>query len=256
MNAESHEPPGSQGKWLRFALVAFPVGLVLLGGTSFWFYFDNKAKKEKHTYRHALALRRDVNTADLSRYLGIFGDAASLSADERHQTIASFVQSTLGSENMGYDLKKDVTVDRGVERVSFQASLDGARRPSDVVLVFAGYGNPPAADDSALSVLFSVAQAMTGTPRVKTVRFAVLDASAGSIQTVFERLEHEMQKGGDRIVHLVALGQSARAVADDWSRTPGSAPVTTQQLPSTKVEELKSEAAAVLKVVTDVADRL
>lgn len=256
MNAESHEPPGSQGKWLRFALVAFPVGLVLLGGASFWFYFDNKAKKEKHTYRHALALRRDVNTADLSRYLGIFGDAAKLSVDERRQTIASFVQSTLGSENMGYDLKKDVAMDRGVERVSFQASLDGARRPSDVVLVFAGYGNLQAADDSALGVLFSIAQAMTGTPRVRTIRFAVLDASSGSIQAVFERMQHEMRKDGDRIVHLVALGQSARAGADEWSRTPGSAPVTTQQISSTNAEALKGEADAALKVVTDVADRL
>lgn len=256
MNAASPKPAGSQGKWLRFALVAFPVGLALLGAGSFWFYFDNKAKKEKHTYRHALALRRDVNTADLSRYLGIFGDAARLSADERHQTIASFVQSTLGSENMGYDLKKDVAMDRGVERVSFQASLDGARRPSDVVLMFAGYGSPQAADDSALSVLFSIAQAMTGTPRVKTIRFAVLDASSGSIQTAFERMNHEMRKDGDRVVHLVALGQSARAIADDWSRTPGSAPVTTQQLPSNNAEELKSEADALLRVVADVAERL
>lgn len=249
-------PSSNQGKWLRFALVAFPVGLVLLGAASFWFYFDKKEKKEKHTYRHALALRHDVNAADIARYLEILGDAGKLSADERRQTVASFVESTLGSENMGYDLKKAVELDRGIERLSFHASLEGTRRPADVVLVLAGYGNAQATDDSALAVLFSLAQSMTGTPRVKTVRFAVLDASVGTMQPALDRLEYDMRKSGDRIVHLIALGQSARAIADEWSRKPGSGPVTGNPLPSKSAEELTGEADALLKVVTDAAERL
>ncbi|MBX7209575.1 MAG: hypothetical protein K1X78_14760 [Verrucomicrobiaceae bacterium] len=256
MNADSSTSPGNQGKWLRFGLVAFPVGLVLLGAASFWFYFDNKAKKEKHTYRHALALRRDVDTASLSRYLAILGDAAKLSPEERRQTVSSFVQSTLGPENMGYDLKKAVETDRGTERASYHASLDGSRRPSDVVLVLAGYGDAQTSDDAALSVLFSVAQAMTGTPRVKTVRFAVLDASTGGIRPPFERMDYDMRKSGDRVVHLVALGPSARVLADEWSRSPGAGTVTIDLLPFQTADELKTRADAVLKVVVDAADRL
>ena len=81
----------TQGKWLRFALVGLPVGLILLGAASFWIYFDKKEREEKHTYRHALALRRDVSTTDIVRYLSIIGGTAKLSADEQRQTIASFV---------------------------------------------------------------------------------------------------------------------------------------------------------------------
>lgn len=246
----------TQGKWLRFALVGFPVGLVLLGAASFLIYFDNKEKKVKHTYRHALALRHDLNTSDISRYLGIFRDAAKLSADERRQTIASFVESTLGSENMGYDLKKDVAPDRGVDRISFHADLDGSRRSSDIVLVLAGYGNTQAADDSALAALFSIARALTGTPQIKTVRFAVLDASTGTMQPAFDRFDYDLRKSGDRIVHLIALGESARAIADEWSRKPGSNPVTANPLPSKNPGDLVSEADALKKLITDSADRL
>lgn len=257
MNSESASTKLTpQGKWLRFALVGLPVGLVLLGAASFWIYFEKKEREEKRTYRHALALRRDVGTDDLSRYLGIIGDTAKLSADERRQTIASFVESTLGSENMGYDLKKDVQTDRGVERLSFRVALDGIRRPSDVVLVVAGYGDAKSADDSALAVLFSLAHAMTGTPRIKTVQFAVLDASVGTMQPAFDRFEYEMRKGGDRIVHLVALGASARSIADEWSRKPGAGLVTANPLISKNADELKSEAEALQMVITTAADRL
>ena len=257
MNSESTSAKlTTQAKWLRFALVGLPVGLVLLGAASFWIYFGKKEREEKRTYRHALALRRDVGTDDIARYLGIFGDMANLSADERRLTIASFVESTLGSENMGYDLKKDVQMDRGVDRLSFRVSLDGTRRPSDVVIVVAGYGDAKSADDSALSVLFSIAHAMTGTPRVKTVRFAVLDASVGTMQPAFDRLEYEMRKRGERIVHLVALGASARSIADEWSRKPGAGLVTANPLISKNADELKSEAEALQTVITTAADRL
>lgn len=258
MNDEPAKPTQltKQAKWLRFALVGLPVGLALLGAGSFWFYFEKKEREEKRTYRHALALRRDVNEADISRHLQILGDAAKQPADERRQTSASFIESTLGSENMGYDLKRDVEVDRGIERVSFHATLDGTRRPSDVVLVLAGYGHAQMADDSALSVLFAIAQAMTGTPRVKTVRFAVLDASVGSIQPALDRFDRAMRKGGDRVVHLVALGPSAREVADEWSRKPGAGTVTVNPLPMKNAAELKAEADALLNVITTAADRL
>lgn len=246
----------TQGKWLRFALVGLPVGLVLLGAASFWIYFEKKEREEKRTYRHALALRRDVNTADMTRYLGIIGDTTRLSADERRQTVASFVESTLGSENMGYDLKKDVQIDHGVSRVSCRISLNGTRRQSDVVLVVAGYGDVNPSDDSALAVLFSIAHAMTGTPRIKTVQFAVLDAFGGSAKPAFDRLEYDTRKSGDRIVHVIALGASARNLAEEWSRKPGSGRLTVNAVISKDADELKVEAEALQKVITDAADRL
>lgn len=256
MNAESPPSSGNQGKWIRFALVAFPVGLIVLGAASFWIYFEKKEREEKHTYRHALALRHDVTEADLSRYLQILGEAAKESPDEHRLTVASFVESTIGAENMGYDLKRDVEMDRGVERVSFHASLDGTRRPNDVVLVIAGYGNAQEKDDAALAALFSIAQAMTGSPRVKTVRFAVLDTSVGSIQPALERLEYEMRKNRERQVQLIALGSSARATGEERARQPGGGVVTIRPLAISKPEELKIEVEALQKVITDTADRL
>ena len=124
------------------------------------------------------------------------------------------------------------------------------------MLVLAGYGNHHAGDDSALSTFFSIAQAMTGTPRVKTVRFAVLDASVGSIQPALERFEHAMRKSGDRVVQLIALGQSAREVADEWSRKPGAGTVTVNPLSSKNAAELKVEADALQVVITTAADKL
>lgn len=246
----------TQAKWLRVGLVGLPVGLVLLGAASFWIYFEKKDRQEKRTYRHALALRQDVSSDEIARYLSIFADSSNLSSDERRLTAGSFAESTLGSENMGYDVRKEVQTDRGTDRISYRVSLDGTRRPADVVLVVAGYGGSQAADDSALAVLFSLAHSMTGMPRIKTIQFAVLDASVGTIQPAFDRLEYEMRKGGDRIVHLIALGPSGRALADEWSRKPGSGAVTSNPLPSKDANELKNEAEALRRVITDSADRL
>ncbi len=245
-----------QAKWLRFALVGLPVGLIILGAASFWIYFEKKDREERRTFRHALALQREISETDVARYLSILGDAAKLSSDERRLTTASFIESTLGSENMGYDLKKEVHADRGVDRVSFRASLEGTRRPSDVVLVVAAYGDERADDAAAMAALCSIAHAMTGSPRVKTVRFTMLDASAGSPLPAFERLEYDMKRSGDRIVNLVALGPSARAIADEWSRKPGAAPVTMSAANSKTAADVTTEAQALRQVITDAADRL
>jgi hypothetical protein len=175
--------PTAQARWLSFALVAFPVGLIAGLAVAMWLYYANKDKERQRTYGHALALRRDVNEADLERYQRVFSQAAALAAPERHGTVCSFIESTLGGANMGYVVRRDAAAGSEDGPVNLSVELPGTRRVRDVVLVFASHGAADglsAQDAGALSVLLSLAHSFTGAPQAKTLRFLALDVSRRS----------------------------------------------------------------------------
>ncbi len=251
----------SAGRWIRFLLMTLPVGTVILGSASFWFYFKNKERKEERTYRHARALRRDPDIADFERYLKIIGDALHLPDVERQKTLASFIESTLGPENMGYEIEADRLQRGGIERVNLSASLPGGKRPSDVVLVLAGYGLPAGhalagLDAQALALLFVTAHACTGEPMIRTIRFAAIDVSDGSGEAAFDRLDEAIRDDRGRMTQIVALGASARKLADQWAQRPGSGSVAASRQEVTGIQELMNEARALKAVIQQSADRL
>lgn len=251
----------STGRWIRVIVMALPIGTVILGAASFWFYFKNKERKEQRVYGHARALRRDPDIRDFERYQKIIGDAQKLPEGERQQTLASFIESTLSPENMGYEVKVDRAHQGGIERSTVIASLPGRKRPSDVVLVLVGHGLPAdhamsAVDAQALALLFATAQSCTGSPRIKTIRFAAIDVSDGSGEAMFKRLEDTTRENRERITQIVALGATAKRLADRWAQKPGSGSVCSSRQELMGMPELIAEAKVLQAAIGQSADRL
>ena len=256
MNAPDSPPIKSDpGKWIRRMVVGLPVGTVILGMASFWIYFENKERKEQRTYRHALGLRRDVNEADLKRRLEVLAEAARLAPDERRQTLASYADSSLSPENMGYDVKNLTWKDAGLERSSVIASLIGSRRPSDRVLVVAGYGGD-VKDDAALALLLSMAQALTGTPKIKTLQFAVIDASPGVADASWNELGSQIRATRDRVTQLFVVGESLRESAEKWSAKNEVGVVVVSAVSSSEPQEMVKDAEGLISQIQSAVDRL
>ena len=256
MNAPDSPPIKSDpGKWIRRMVVGLPVGTVILGMASFWIYFENKERKEQRTYRHALGLRRDVNEGDLKRRLDILNEAARLSPDDRRQTLASYADSSLSPENMGYDVKNITWKDGGMERSSVVASLIGSRRPSDLVLVVAGYAGDTK-DDGALALLLSMAQALTGTPKIKTLQFAVIDASPGVGDASWTELGSQIRASKNRVTQLFVVGESMRAAAEKWAAKNEVGVVVVHPLSSSQPADLMKDSAELMGKINEAAERL
>ena len=207
--ASSDAQLSKEGRWIRRLIVALPVGTIILGALSFVIYFENKERKEERTYRHALGLRRDLSEAEISRHLGIIQETAKLPPAERSGTLASYLESSLSPENMGYDVSRQDEQ----ERALITAPLRGTRRPGDVVAVLCGYAGTEE-NDRALAVQLALARAMTGMPEVRTIEFIALDAaSAPAMQQDFASIESRIRAGRGRVTHLIALGPAASALA-------------------------------------------
>jgi hypothetical protein len=252
---EQSSKPADPGKWIRLMIIGLPVGTVILGIASFAIYFDNKERKEQRIYRHALALRRDVNEADLQRRLDVITQASQQSAEDRRLALAGFTESSLSPENMGYDVKTLNWKHQGKEHTAITAAVLGSRRPSDIVLVVTGFAGE-AKDDPALSLLLAVAHSMTGVPRTKTLQFVVMDASPGSDEAGWTELSAQIRSSKSRVTQLVILGDSCRAAAEKWATQSGISVVTHQPIPSTQVSALMTEAQTLITTLTAAADRL
>lgn len=256
----SAEPPASSpkpadaGKWIRFALVALPAGTIVLGALSFVIYFEKKEREAEITYRHALALRRDINAADIERHMTVLQEAAKLPAEERRKTVAGYLESTLSPENMGYEVRRDEWHTGGQERVNMLAGLRGTKRPQDVVVVLASYGGEMDAGQIAgLAVWLSLAQAVTGDPKIKTVQFSAVDASDGETVAVSNLLaDMRDQKMRASHVHWLAVRQALPAGEAAGPFT--GAKVESHPLAESPAE-LKAQAEAVQRVIEEAAGR-
>ncbi len=247
----THEPLPqitSQGRWIRFALVALPAGTIILGALSFVLYFHNKERDKERTYAHATALRREINAADLERHAAVIRDANSKPDEERRAIIASYAASTLSPENMGYDVFTDDWKEGDTARSNVTARLPGTKRPADVVLVVAAYGTD--GTDASLASLLTVAQAMTGEPRIKTLHFAAIDASSGAL----DRLISAIRGKNSRVMQIIPLDKTSRLFAVEWSKQPGSGVVMPAH--PTHDADAVSAATELKRLITEAADRL
>lgn len=179
MTAEpSARPPV---KWVPWALVGLPVGLIVGLAIALWIYFEKKEHEAARTHGHARALQREPNAPDLDRHLGILREADSAPPEARLETIRSYLESTLGPSNMGYQVVEDRFAIGGGERVNLIAELPGEKAQREVVLVLVEHGGTPStAGAEQIAAFLSLAQAVTGSPQIKTLAFLALDASPGA----------------------------------------------------------------------------
>lgn len=211
------------GRFIRAALVIFPAGTIVLGIASFGIWHWKRTQVEARSYRHAAALRRDMSPAVMHRYASILRDVMRQPPASRLPAVASYLESSMGAENMGYEVRRDSFLANGVEVSAVDAELTGKKRPREVVLLLVPYG-VNAADAAtveqevqALAGMMSLAHAVTGENRTLTLRFAAapLYAKDGEGRSALDRLAAAARDREERFMQiLVAAGPDAAVLAE------------------------------------------
>ena len=204
----------STPKFFKILLVAFPLGLIVLGAASFLLYFGKQQQAEERSSRYAAGLRRELNEADLARYRGIIETA--LAGAQRGPVISAFIESTLGPENMGYEVRvlpyyskaealPGLAAGSGETRKTLDAEVTGQKRRKELVLIATDYLPPlaaiPALRPSGVPALLSIAHACTGLVGARTLRFVAVPDVLG-----LAAWASDCRVRGDRLTHVALLG--------------------------------------------------
>jgi len=253
---------GTSGRIVRAALIIFPLGLVLLGAGSFVFYFNHKEEASQRAIKYAAGLRRDLNEADLKHYQQVFAETLQKPAAERLKTLTTFLDSTLGPENMGYTVREvHDKMDRESAALAFDVEVTGARKPRDLVVVLTSFiPDLTTMDNQALArpaaVFLNVAHSLAGQAKVRSIRFVAVQ-SIEALKAYYEQAIGAQE----RISHVVILGPMAMAQDADLTEAlhlqgRGVVFVRPTIAPGNDSAALLKSAQAVLQQVTDLADRL
>ncbi len=172
------------GALIRFLVVALPSGLLLFGvGAMMVTHFkpseENVDPNEKVRLEAASLNRSPIARADLERNL----NTLAVQIGERHvgkpdalEQAAIWIESTIGSSNLGYVIEHQIYSVNGVEVRNLVAELPGTTRRDEIVVVGAHYDSVPdcpGANDNGTGVvaLLSLAKAFAGDPQERTIRF-------------------------------------------------------------------------------------
>jgi hypothetical protein len=203
-----------QGRWIRAALVIFPAGTIVLGIASFGFWWAKKVRVEERGYKYALALRRDLNEAGLQRHIDILRDVMSQPPAQKIPAVAAYLESSMGAENMGYQVRR-VRFQKGdIELANVDVELTGKKRPREITLLLIPYGDPAKieAESRAIAQLMSLAHAITGESGTSTLRLAVVPS--GYDEESLARLMTATRSKEERFMQIyVGGGVSAESLA-------------------------------------------
>lgn len=174
MNPAETDPAPRANPLVRWFVVGLPLGLLIMGALSFVIYFNKRHAKEaalKAPSQYAAMLRRDLNLDDYRRYIRIFENEIGPRTTEKPENIAaakSFIESTLGFGNMGYQVLRREIGERDARSEYIEVELKGQDSSGVVHLVTARYDGTKSRDMAALICL---AGAFTGTVHRQSIRF-------------------------------------------------------------------------------------
>ena len=212
----------NQGKLIRTLIVALPTGLFILGFgamvISTMQHPDSIIDPNEKIRLEAASLhRKEVNRDDLEQYLDVLcvkiGER-NLNKSEALEKTAIWLESTLGSGNIGYPIKRQVYEVNGKAVRNLIAELPGTTRRDEIVVIGAHYDtvpNCPGANDNGTGVagLLSLARAFAGDPQERTIRFvAFVNEEPPYFQTGdmgSVRYAQRCKTDGDKIVAMLAL---------------------------------------------------
>lgn len=198
----TNAPPASAdpGRWIRFALVALPVGTILLGIASFGIWQWQKDRAADRSFKYAMALRKPITLEGIQRHADIVREA--LGKPDWHLSIPGYLESTLGAENMGYTVRRTRLDD---ETSNIDAELTGKQRPREIVLALVLYNNDSTrleGTTQAIAETLGIAHEITGESVLRGLRFAVIPDTAAALQ----RLRDDLRQDGERLMHLFVGG--------------------------------------------------
>jgi hypothetical protein len=230
----------TSGRVVRAALIIFPFGTIILGIASFGFWWVKRVQVEERSYSYATALRRDMTLTAMERFVGIFHEVLQLPESERLTSVASFAESSMSSDNMGYEPRRDRFFSGSQEVSNVDAEMAGSQRLREVRLILVLYGDQARskAESQALGGLMSLANAMAGRRAEDTLRFAAVPMGVKdpSGRTALERFAFGMANRGERLMSVTLLGGAGEQVLSDVAlafRTAQTGAIV-QNLPETQ----------------------
>ncbi len=205
METSDTAPSGKQGRVVRIALMALPVGTVILGIGSFGIWWMKKERVENRAYAYASALRREMSVEGVKRFADVAAEVLAL------PSMAAYLTSSMGAENMGYDVRKNRFCEQPVESTVVDVELTGKPRPREVVMVVVFYGGGPdrvKPESQALATMMAMAHSVTGENRLRTVRFAAVPLGVESPRGLdgMEVLAADCRGRDERLTHVWVLG--------------------------------------------------
>ncbi len=214
------------GRWIRAALVIFPLGTVLLGIASFGIWQWKKNREEDRSFKYALALKRDISLGGIEKHANVLREV--LKQPDALLAVPGYLQSTMGEENLGYAVRRDRYQSGAAECSNVDAELAGKQMPYDVTMILVPYGAGEESAALGLATLLSIAHEVTGQPMLRTLRFATLPRVPGAVEKMAERLRVE----GDRVKFLHVLGPMPERLEEVWGLKALGTAIATPALPS------------------------
>lgn len=206
-------PSANPGRYIRAALVIFPVGTIILGVGSFGIWWYQRTRVEERIYRHATALRREMSLVEVERHTGVLGEVRAMPGWQSLAGVGSYMESSMSAENMGYNPRRDFfRLQGGGEASNVDAELTGKKRPREVVLVLAPYGSATPgqaeAERRALAGLLSLAHSLAGEQGPRTLRFAAVPLGVKDEQgrDALTRLLAGVREREERLMFVHVLG--------------------------------------------------
>ena len=218
------------GRWIRAALVIFPLGTVLLGIASFGIWQWKKNREEDRSFKYALALKRDISLGGIEKHANVLREV--LKQPDALLAVPGYLQSTMGEENMGYAVRRDRYQSGAAECSNVDAELAGKQMPYDVTMILVPYGAGEESAALGLATLLSIAHEVTGQPMLRTLRFATLPRVPGAVEKMAERLRGE----GDRVKFLHVLGPMPERLEEVWGLKALGTAIETPALPSAPLD--------------------
>jgi len=205
---DAAQPNADPGRWIRAALVILPVGTILLGIASFGIWQWKKDQAADRSFQYAMALRRPISIDEIQRHTGIVREA--LAKPEWNLSIPGYLESTMGAENMGYNVRRTRF---GTDQSVVDAELTGKKRPREIVMALVLYDGDASRLESntqAVAEALSVAHESTGEEVLRGLRFAALPNTPEAL----EELKKALRRDDERLMHLMVLGgQPAETLA-------------------------------------------
>ncbi len=173
-----------EGAGIRFAIVALPLGLLIIGIGSMLMTVLKKPGhdvdvNEAIRMEAASINRKPVNKEDMERYLRILTEEIgerNLGVPDQLEKSAVWIESTLRGGNIGYKVERQSYSVGDKEVRNLIAELPGGARRDEIVIIGAHYDTVPAcpgANDNGSGVagLLSLARAFAGDSQDCTIRF-------------------------------------------------------------------------------------
>lgn len=259
MGNESPTSISTSGRVVRAALIIFPLGTVIFGVASFGVWWNKRLAKEEREARYARALRRDMSAEEVGRFVTVLKDVLVQEETQRLPAVASYLDSSMGPENMGYDVRRDRFYSGAIEMANVEVEVTGKQRPRQIILVLAPYGDLAHLDAEchALAMLMSLAHTMTGENKNITLRFAGVPVGIKDLdgQAPLERIAAASRARDERLMQVYVLGGRSDQELDDIRKVLRAERngTTVQSVPATGDVATTLRDASALKLVLQAA---